>query len=376
MPAYINAIGTAVPENCIDQQQIADFMCEALKLDAPNTRKLKALYRQTKIAQRHSVLSDYSLKNGEYEFFPNTDNLEPFPSISARMEAYRKEALPLALAAITDCFKNLEKDYSNITHLITVSCTGMYAPGLDIDIVQSLSLNSNTKRTCINFMGCYGAFNALKLAESICNSEIQAKVLIVSVELCTLHFQKKLSDNNLLSNALFADGAAAVLVSGNINQNTATNEFLHESFSLQLKSFYCDLFPEGKQDMEWNIADFGFEMILTASVPRIIKEGIASLFDKLLTNSHLTKDQISLYAMHPGGRAILEAIESALQLEKTDNKYAYEILANYGNMSSCTVLFVLKNLMSQISEADKNKNILSCAFGPGLTLEAMILEVV
>lgn len=367
MPSFISSIGTSVPKNCINQQQIADFMCKAMELTTIEERKLKALYRQTKINQRHSVLSDYSALNGDFSFFPNTLYLKPFPTILPRMLAYRKYALPLAIEAIEDCLKKINSiDYSDISHLITVSCTGMYAPGLDIDIVQNLGLNGNTKRTCINFMGCYGAFNALKLADSICQSDEKAKVLIVSVELCTLHFQNNFTENNLLSNALFADGAAAVLVESEPSS----------LLNLKLKSFYCDLFPEGKSDMEWNIADFGFEMTLSSNVPKIIKEGIGKLFNKLLINNNLQKEDINLYAMHPGGRAILEAIESALNLEKTDNKYAYEILANYGNMSSATVLFVLKNMLENINEGDKNKNILSCAFGPGLTLEAMILEVV
>jgi alpha-pyrone synthase len=368
MPAYIHAIGTAVPENCIDQQQIADFMCEALKLNETEARKLKVLYRHTKINKRHSVIGDYLKSNGAYTFFPNTVDLEPFPTILRRMLEYRKHALPLALKAIYNCFENTGETIKNeITHLITVSCTGMYAPGLDIDIVQSLGLNGHVKRTCINFMGCYGAFNALKLADSICNAEDDAKVLIVSVELCTLHFQKKISDNNLLSNALFADGAAAVLVQGN-NQNP-------HSLSLKLKSFYCDLFPEGKEDMEWNIGDFGFEMVLTPNVPKIVKKGIKELIDKLLNINDLSMNNIDFYAMHPGGKAILEAIETALNINQNDNKFAYDVLANYGNMSSATVLFVLKNLLDQASESDKNKNILSCAFGPGLTLESMILEI-
>jgi alpha-pyrone synthase len=367
MPSFITTIGTAVPKNSINQQQIADFMCEAMELDLNDTRKLKALYRQTKITKRHSVLVDYANKNGAFTFFPNTENLEPFPTILPRMLAYRKYALPLATEAINNCFENYKKTkLSAISHLITVSCTGMYAPGLDIDIVQSMGLNGNTKRTCINFMGCYGAFNALKLADSIVNADPNAKVLIVSVELCTLHFQKNLNENNLLSNALFSDGAAAVLIESEPSP----------SVNLKLKSFYCDLFTEGKLDMEWNIANFGFEMILSPNVPKIVKNGIKNLIDKLLLYNNLTFENIAFFAMHPGGRAILEAIESALQIDKNDNKYAYEVLANYGNMSSATVLFVLKNLITQAIETDKNKNILSCAFGPGLTLESMILEVV
>ncbi|MES2797875.1 MAG: type III polyketide synthase [Bacteroidota bacterium] len=368
MPAFINAIGSAVPQNCIDQQQIADFMCSALQLDAVETRKLKALYRQTKIVKRHSVIGDYACEVKDFTFFPPTPDLEPFPTILPRMLSYRKYALPLCIEAVNNCFEKIGKNkLSELTHLITVSCTGMYAPGLDIDLVQYYDLNTTIKRTCINFMGCYGAFNALKLADSICKSEASAKVLIVSVELCTLHFQKKISDNNLLSNALFADGAAAVFLESSPNPL---------GISLLLKSFYCDLFEEGKQEMEWNIADFGFEMVLSSNVPKIVKEGVKILIDKLLENNHLSMEDIDLFAMHPGGRAILEAIEKALSLDKESNRFAYEVLANYGNMSSATVLFVLKNIMNQLSETDKSKNILSCAFGPGLTLESMILEVV
>ncbi len=368
MPAYINAIGIAIPEHCIDQQQIANFMCNSMQLDAHETRKLKALYRHTKIKTRHSVVSDYSKTFENFTFYPNNEQLTPFPTILPRMLAYRKFALPLASEAIESCFSDIENlEIETITHLITVSCTGMYAPGLDIDIVQKFGLNTNIKRTCINFMGCYGVFNALKLAESICNSEIAYKVLIVSVELCTLHFQKDVSDNNLLSNALFADGSAAVLIENTPSKNRP---------SLQLKSFYCDLFPEGSKDMEWNISDFGFEMTLSSNVPKIIKNGINELYNKLLAHSGLTRKDISLYAMHPGGRAILEVIETALIISKADNKYAYDVLESYGNMSSATVLFVLQKILLNLTKQDKGENILSCAFGPGLTLESMILEVV
>lgn len=368
MPAFINLIGTSLPEHKIGQQQIADFMCNALQLNLVETRKLKALYRQTQIATRHSVLQDFTVTKDAYTFFPNSQDLEPFPSISTRMQAYRQYALPLAIQAVANCFQNQnEYPMRSITHLITVSCTGMYAPGLDIDLVQSLGLSTNIKRTCINFMGCYGAFNALKLADAICGDDHNAKVLIVSVELCTLHFQKEKSDNNLLANALFADGAAAVLVEGQPSKSTN---------ALKLMSFYCDIFPEGKTDMEWNIADFGFEMTLSQNVPKIVKAGIGKLYTNLLVNSGLQNSDISLFAIHPGGRAILEAIEVALDISKHDNRFAYEILEGCGNMSSATVLFVLKNLMSQATESYKNKHILSCAFGPGLTLESMILELV
>jgi alpha-pyrone synthase len=360
--SFITAIGTAVPQNCFPQMQIAEFMASALQMDDYNQRRLKALYRTTKITKRHSVLTDYGKHFSEHQFYPQSVDLEPFPSISQRMMAYQEYALPLCLEAI----ENLKQDIPSkgITHIITVSCTGMYAPGLDIEIISSLGLNTTIQRTAINFMGCYGAFNGLKMADIICKADPKAKVLMLSVELCTIHFQKKMDEDFLLSNALFADGAAAVLIEAEGGNN-----------SLEMRSFFCDLYFEGKQDMAWKVADFGFEMTLTSYIPKLVKTGIKSLIDRLLDNAGMTNQDINLYAMHPGGKAILEAIETALEITKEDNKYSYEVLRDYGNMSSCTVLFVLNEILKNTSESDKNKNILSCAFGPGLTLESMVLRV-
>ncbi|MEA5140421.1 type III polyketide synthase [Arcicella rigui] len=359
--SFITSIATAVPDNCFPQMQIAEFMADALQMDDYDQRRLKALYRSTKIAQRYSVLSDYGKLPEAYTFYPNTADLEPFPSVSQRMTAYKKYALPLCLKAIAK-LSNTE----NITHIITVSCTGMYAPGIDIEIIAALQLNTHIQRTAINFMGCYGAFNGLKMADTICKADAQAKVLLVCVELCTLHFQKKMDEDFLLSNALFADGAAAVLVEAQANENTK---------ALALKSFFCDLYFEGKQDMAWQVGDLGFEMTLTSYIPKLVKAGIKALIDKLLQNAGLNAHEISLYAMHPGGKAILEAIEKALEISEEENKYAYSVLKNYGNMSSCTVLFVLEEILKD-SKNQKGQNILSCAFGPGLTLESMVLAIV
>jgi alpha-pyrone synthase len=360
--SFITSIGTAVPENCFPQMQIAEFMASALQMNDYDQRRLKALYRTTKIDQRYSVLKDYGKPFSEYQFYPQSPDLEPFPSISQRMQGYQEYALPLCLKAI----ENLNQDIQNIgiTHIITVSCTGMYAPGLDIEIIAALGLDTTIQRTAINFMGCYGAFNGLKMADIICKANPKSKVLVVCVELCTLHFQKKMDEDFLLSNALFADGAAAVLVESEGREK-----------SLEMRSFFCDLYFEGKQDMAWKVADFGFEMTLTSYIPKLVKSGIKSLIDRLLVNAGISNNDISLYAMHPGGKAILEAIEIALDITREDNRFSYDVLKNYGNMSSCTVLFVLNEILKNTSESDKNKNILSCAFGPGLTLESMVLRI-
>lgn len=366
MGTYISAIGTANPEHKIEQQEAARFMEESLALSTEEKRKLKALYRLTGIRSRYSVLEDYNRHYGDFSFFPNTENLEPFPSTKDRMKVYGEEAARLGTGAARSCLEQVNGfDMQEITHLLTVSCTGMHAPGIDIEIVRNLGLSGNVKRTAINFMGCYAAFNALKLANDICLAEPKNKVLVVCVELCTLHFQNKADEDNLLSNALFGDGAAAILIEAEEREN----------LQLSFENFYCDLAYEGIEDMAWKVGDHGFEMRLSSYIPKFIKGGIKKLTETLLENFRNQLSGRVLYAIHPGGRRILEAIEQALGLTREDNRYAYKVLENYGNMSSSTVLFVLKALMGDLNSSDNGRSVVSFAFGPGLTLESMLLRV-
>jgi predicted naringenin-chalcone synthase len=366
MKSYISAIGIANPSYKIPQMQIAEFMAEATQMNNQEKRKLNALYRSTGISYRHSVLADYSKHKGVFEFYSNTPDLEPFPMIEHRMHLYREHALPLCIQAINNClFTYQDFKIKEVTHLITVSCTGMYAPGIDIELVEEFGLATSIKRTAINFMGCYGAFNALKAADAICKSDPSAKVLVVCVELCTIHFQKEKTEDHILANALFADGAAALIMEA---QTQA-------ACSISIESAYCDLFFDGKAEMAWHIGNFGFEMRLSSYIPDMIKKGILQLTERLLKNLKLSMADIQLFAIHPGGKRILEVIEEQLGLQKSDNRYAYHTLKEYGNMSSPTILFVLKALWNDLHKADAGKNILSCAFGPGLTLESMLLKV-
>ena len=368
MPSYLGAIGTANPVHRIAQPQIADFMAQALEFGENDARKLRALYRVSGIEHRYSVLPDYGRTNGNYTFFPNTPGLEPFPSVGQRMAVYRREALPLATEAVRDCLRQVpDVAPASITHVITVSCTGMYAPGLDIELVQVLGLRPNVRRTCVNFMGCYAAVNAVKLADAFCLADTRARVLIVSIELCTLHFQKSAEEDHLVSNALFGDGAAAVLVQAVPLPNGAP--------SLVLQAFHCGLEPDGYDDMAWHINDFGFEMTLSSYVPKLIQRGIRHLTDGLLDSLPLQLADIRHFAIHPGGRKILETIEAELGLTRADNRHAYRVLRDYGNMSSATVLFVLRDVLAYATPADHGAPVLSFAFGPGLTMEAMLLEM-
>lgn len=362
--AFITAIGTATPENRHHQMEVAEFMVKAMNLDQAQTRKLRAVFRKSGIDYRHSVLDDYGKTSG-FKFYPEKLNGRNLPSTAGRLALYRNNALPLSIQAIQNCLtpeSAVKRD--TITHLIVVSCTGMYAPGLDIDLVKTLNLNPSVQRTCINFMGCYAAFNALKVGAAFCTQDKDATVLIVCTELCSIHFQNQPTDDNLLANALFADGAAA-LIMRNTPSPTAT--------SFETIAFHHELATEGENDMAWSIGDFGFEMRLSAYVPDIIQKGIKKLTHALLEkiNGHA----INYYAIHPGGKKILEVIERELGLTSDQNTHAYAVLREFGNMSSPTVLFVLHRLVAHLNGTANHKHVLSVAFGPGLTLESMILKV-
>ena len=356
--SYITAIGTATPQHQFSQSVIADFMVKAMQLDEADAKKLRALYRATGIESRYSVLSDYG-KSGDYEFYANTGDLNPMPSTKRRLEFFRKHAVELSREAALRALHDVNP--KDVTHLIVVSCTGLYAPGLDIDLIKALALRPDVQRTCINFMGCYAAINALKLADSFCGNEPDAKVLIICTELCSLHFQNTNTDDNMLANALFGDGSASLMVEGKTRKG----------LNLKPELFRCDLAMDGEEDMAWTVGDLGFEMKLSSYVPDIIRGGIKELTKKLLNGTN-----VNYFAIHPGGKRILEVIEKELGLSREQNAYAYNVLKKYGNMSSPTIVFVLQELCRNLNGVDHNKKILSFAFGPGLTMESMLLSVV
>ena len=361
----ITAIGTANPEYRFTQTQIADFMVKAMQLNNQDSRRLRAIFNASGIDYRYSVLEDYN-NDGAKTFYANSHDFEPFPSTSKRLRCFRNNALDLSHSAVQNMLQSISSfDLQQITHLIIVCCTGMYAPGLDIDLVKKLKLPTTVLRTSINFMGCYAAFNAFKIADAFCRVDEHAKVLIVCTELCSLHFQKTPTEDNLISNALFGDGAAAVLVEG-----TTT-----ASLRLKPENFCSDLAFEGEGDMAWAIGDLGFEMKLSSYVPSIIKGGILKLTNNLLEKISKNVNDIRFFAIHPGGRKILESIEEELGINRDQNEPAYHVLKNYGNMSSPTILFVLQEIIRKLTPRDCGEHILSFAFGPGLTLESMILKI-
>jgi predicted naringenin-chalcone synthase len=324
-------------------------------------RKLKFLYHQGGIATRYSVIPDYSLPAEEWQFYPPTENLEPFPRLEQRMEWFQRYAASLSMEAITKCLDG--KTQANITHLITVSCTGMSAPGLDLEVMELMNLPAATFRTSVNFMGCYAAIHALKMADAFCRADKNANVLIVCTELCTLHFQKDFSIDNITSSMLFADGAAAVLVTGNDEQEGA-----------KIDSFYSMVAAKGSGDMAWKLSSKGFLMTLSSYIPDLIEEDFGGLVEQALQNANVSREDITHWCIHPGGKKILETVHKSLGFTNGQLKASYDVLNEYGNMSSPTVLFVLQKIFAALNKKDTGK-IFGAAFGPGLTMETFILSV-
>jgi alpha-pyrone synthase len=361
--SYLSAIGIATPQNRFDQSTIAEFMVRTMAAETDDARKIRAVFKMSGIANRYSVLDDYGRTDG-FSFYPNNAN-DAFPTTEKRMSVYKTHALPLSVAAVNNLLATIpDFDIKTVTHLVVVSCTGMYAPGLDIDIVKALKLQKTVDRTFINFMGCHAAFNGLKVADAFCGRYKNARVLIVCTELCSIHFQRSITDDNILANALFGDGSAAMLV-----ESRPSNV---KRFSIE--QFHNDLAIQGEQHMAWEIGDHGFEMKLSAYVPDLIKAEIGSLVKALMKKIHVERSDIKYFALHPGGKRIVKAIAEELKLTEADTQYAITALNQYGNISSASIVFVLRFILDGLTRDDLGELVLGVAFGPGLTLESMILK--
>jgi predicted naringenin-chalcone synthase len=360
----ITSIATAVPLYRHEQKNILPFMQQVYAMNEADKRKMKFLYNQSGINTRYSVLPDYGLLANDWLFYPATENLEPFPDLELRMEWYNKAASPLSVDAIEKCIDD-KIDKNKITHLITASCTGMSAPGLDLQIMEAMELPSNIFRTSVNFMGCYAAIHALKLADALCTENRNANVIVVCTELCTLHFQKQNSIDNIASSLLFGDGAAAVLVTHDTN----------ELQGLTIKNFYSEISFKGKQHMSWQLSSTGFLMQLSSYLPDLIEEDFNGLLQNALQHAGIDRSDISHWCIHPGGKKILSSIQKSIDIPEEALQQSYNVLRDYGNMSSPTILFVLKKILDELKNGEKHKaNIFGAAFGPGLTMETFILS--
>lgn len=364
MPVYLHGVATAVPDTAYPQSAALDVMKAWVGGDRRTDHLLHRIYRHSGIECRHSVVTDFAPGGPRGFFLDPGSGAFRRPGTAERNARYAAEALTLfprvAARALEQAGGISPQD---VTHVITVSCTGFVAPGPDLAIVRELDLSPSTERYHIGFMGCYAAFPALRMAQAFCRADPQAVVLVASVELCSLHLQPSCELDALVAGSVFADGAAATVVSARRPSRPA----------LRAERFTSGVAPEGADAMAWTIGDTGFEMALSSYVPRIVGGRARQAIQPLLETAGVRAADVRRWAVHPGGRAILDRVQDGLGLPAEALAPSREVLARYGNMSSATVMFVLERILEGGAEA--GEPVLAMAFGPGLTVDAGLFSV-
>jgi len=364
MPAYINAIATELPEHVYPQVFAREMMKTFIGGKRETTAILHRVYSQSGIDRRYSVLPDFGEGSKDGMLFLKDGEFDMTPSTGARNKVYTDQAKGLFSAVARKAISRAGLTAGDITHVVTVSCTGFFAPGPDYTVVMDLGLPLSTPRFHLGFMGCYAFFPALRMARSFCESDPGAKVLIVCVELCTLHLQIDDSIDSILSGSVFGDGASAAIVTSSPSASAA---------SLKVAAMQTMLAPEGEADMAWTIGDRGFEMVLTSYVPTILEMKSEATIKPMLEAAGFDKDDIHIWAVHPGGRAIIDKVKNSMNLDESKLWASREVLFEVGNLSSATILFVLDKILNKDPQNDAN--VVAMAFGPGLTIESAVLTV-
>lgn len=411
MAVTLRALQTAVPPTILIQEQVRDVFAAQPDLSRLAQRLVTASFNLSGIDTRHTVIEELTLDadGADPKFFDTATGRLLVPSTRVRNELYITEATKLfveagrrALAACPGI------EAADVTHVVTVSCTGFYAPGPDYMLVRELGLSPATQRYHLGFMGCYASMPALRTAKQFVEADPNAVVLVVSAELCSLHLRTSSDPDTIVASSLFADGAAAGIVSSRAPERG--------EIALNLDHFETVITPVGEGDMAWKIGDEGFEMVLSTYVPHIIdehiEEALAPLFardeslaelleaDGSLVASPLASaagspddplgssvlespvtvlakpvnSAIAHWAIHPGGRSILDKTEAKLGLSEEQLVPSRETLRQYGNMSSATILFVLKAILDAPTTEDRER-VCAMAFGPGLTVETGLMTV-
>lgn len=362
MPVAIHAIETASPPFAYAETELAARLREWVP--EPSLRALlDRVHARSGIQRRHSALPDFGPGGGEL-FRTGPDGRVAAPGTAARNRAYAAAARPLAAEAGRRALAASGFRPDQVTHVVFATCTGFANPGPDYHLVRDLGLPEATERTTVGFMGCYAALPALRLARQACLADPTAVALVVCLELCTLHMQPEATPESIVANALFADGAAAAVVSARPPSPGRAHYILGD--------FRSALLPSGEAHMAWEIGDHGFRMMLSAYVPELIGANIRAIVDGLLAPRGIGIPAIDEWAVHPGGRAILDEVGRQLDLPAGALDAARGVLRDHGNMSSPTVLYVLRRLLGQGGPG--RAATCALAFGPGLTVESAFLE--
>ena len=357
MPATIAGIATAVPPHRIHQDDSAEiargYCCETKEQD----RIFSAIFRLSGVETRHSVLleTDEGERAARQSFYGSAE-----PTTRDRMKAYEEHAGPLAARAAAGAFDDAGIHPRRATHVVTVSCSGFVSPGVAHALIRLLGLDPDIARTHVGFLGCHGLLNGLRVARAFAEADPSACVLLCAVELCSLHFRYRWDPERMVANALFADGAAAMVVLPGSSASPSTYEILAQGSTT---------LPDCEDAMSWRVGDHGFTMTLSPRVPDLIGQYVRPWLSGWLGRHGHTPRSIGSWAVHPGGPRILSVFGETMGLERSDLQPSFRVLADHGNMSSPTLGFVLRNLC----EAGARRPCVAIGFGPGLAVEVTLL---
>ncbi len=382
MTVRLLAIGTAAPSGRITQEAAAEFAANRCCVDAQQRQWLLRRYRHSGVHSRGSVLLEPNGNGHATEgedltagaavtgmdgFYPQPCNgSDRGPGTQRRLRRFEREGPLLAAAAAQRTLTESGIDPGSITHLICVSCTGLMSPGVDAALIARLGLPSTVARTSLGFMGCHGGINALASAAAIIGARPGARVLICCIELCTLHFAYGFDRQRIVANALFADGAAAMILTGDPPGDAQPGS----NPPWILRDTASTLLPDSAAAMTWRIGDHGFEMGLAPMVPKLIEQHLQPWVSRLLATHGLAMGDVTGWNIHPGGPKVLDATASALGLSEDAIAPSRHILAEHGNMSSATMGFIQQHLATHVPCGP----CLALGFGPGLVFEAALLE--
>jgi predicted naringenin-chalcone synthase len=352
---FLNRVSTAVPPNEVH----AAFVdaAPALIEDPRALRLFRRMADRSRIERRWSVLAAAGPDAGDRLDRDGFYRRGAFPGTAERMAAYERHAAPLACRAVEGLGLDAA-ELRRVTHVVVTTCTGFYAPGLDFDVVDRFGLDPSVERTAIGFMGCYAGITGLKTARHVVRSDPRARVLVVNLELCTLHLQEGAGLETMLSFALFGDGAAAALVSADPD-------------GIELVSFRAATLPSTPGLITWRIGAQGFDMHLSGEVPHALASGLAGGLPEIAEDA--ARGGPALWAVHPGGRTVLDAVAHAFRLPPDALADSREVLRGFGNMSSATVMFVLARMLGRVRATGEGAGLpgWAMAFGPGLAAETM-----
>jgi len=364
MGLMIAGMGKALPPASIDQAEAARIATVLCCRSPEQETWLPTMYGHTGIDSRHISLGEpliRDLLDGTRDsgsvYLPRDADDVTGPTTEQRMRIYRELSIPLALEASLQALQQSTLKAAEITHLVTVSCTGFFAPGIDYELIRGLNLRPTVQRTHVGFMGCHGAINGLRVAGAYAGADANARVLLCAIELSSVHYHYGWDPQKIIANAIFGDGAAAVVgVPG--------------TGGWTLDACGSCLLPDSANAMTWTIGDHGFDMTLSKHVPGLIGRHLRPWLVEWLASQKLTLDEVKSWAVHPGGPRVLSAVEESLGLTPERTWASREVFAACGNISSPTVLFILDRLR----QANAPRPAVALAFGPGLVGEAALFR--